>query len=113
MGIFSLYAPVPNFFDEREIALLDVIAGDISFGLDYFENEKQRIITEKELTEKEFFLRESQKVGKIGSYKTNFITGYWKSSETLDNIFGIDQNYDRSIAGWMNIIHPDDQQKMD
>ena len=68
---------------------------------------------EKELAEKEFFLRESQKIGKIGSYELNFITGFWKSSEMLDSIFGINQNYDRSILGWIEIIHPHDQQKMD
>ncbi|MGB3008292.1 MAG: PAS domain S-box protein, partial [Chitinophagaceae bacterium] len=68
---------------------------------------------EKELTEKEFFLRESQKAGKIGSYKTNFVTGYWQSSETLDNIFGIDENYDRNIAGWLGVIHPYDRPKME
>ncbi len=67
----------------------------------------------EELTEKEFFLRESQRAGHIGSYKTNFVTGYWQSSETLDRIFGIDKNYDRSIAGWLKIVHPDDRQKMD
>ncbi|MGB3007556.1 MAG: PAS domain S-box protein, partial [Chitinophagaceae bacterium] len=68
---------------------------------------------EKELAEKEFFLRESQRVGKIGSYITNFVTGYWQSSETLNSIFGIDENYDRSLAGWLEIIHPDDKEKMD
>lgn len=67
----------------------------------------------EELTEKEFFLRESQRAGNIGSYKTNFITGYWQSSETLDSIFGIDENYDRSIAGWLEIVHPDDRKNMD
>jgi PAS domain S-box-containing protein len=67
----------------------------------------------EELTEKEFFLRESQRVGNIGSYKVNFVTEYWQSSETFDSIFGIDKNYDRSIAGWLEIVHPDDRQNMD
>jgi two-component system sensor histidine kinase UhpB len=67
----------------------------------------------EELTEKEFFLRESQRAGNVGSYKINFDAGYWQSSETLDHIFGIDQSYSRNIAGWMDIIHPDDRQKMD
>ena len=67
------------------------------------------LIKAKEKSEEsEFFLKESQKVGLIGSYKTDFISGYWKSSETLDLIFGIDKNYDRSIAGWLNMIHPDE-----
>ena len=68
---------------------------------------------EEDLKEKEFFLRESQKAGNTGSYKLNFITGYWQSSETLDSIFGIEKNYHRSIAGWLEIVHPEDRQKMD
>ena len=59
--------------------------------------------------ENEFFLKESQAVGKIGSYKANFISGYWKSSEALDSIFGIDMRYERSIGGWLDLIHPEDR----
>jgi PAS domain S-box-containing protein len=73
----------------------------------------ERKNAEKELAEKEFFLRESQRAGNIGSYKTNFATGHWQSSETLDRIFGIDKNYDRSIAGWLDIVHPEDRQMME
>ena len=68
---------------------------------------------EEELAEKEFFLKESQRAGNIGFYKINFVTGHWQSSETLDSIFGIDKNYDRSIAGWLEIVHPDDRKNMD
>jgi PAS domain S-box-containing protein len=74
---------------------------------------KELKTAKEELTEKEFFLRESQRAGNIGSYETNFVKGYWQSSETLDGIFGIDKNYDRSIAGWLEIVHPDDRQNMD
>ena len=76
-------------------------------------NITERKRAEKELIEKEYFLKESQRAGNIGSYKVNFVTGYWQSSETLDSIFGIDKNHDRSIAGWLEIVHPDDRQNMD
>ena len=86
-----------------------------SMAIDITEHRK----TENELTkakqkaeESEFQLKESQKVGHIGSYKTDFIAGYWKSSETLDEIFGIDQNYDRSIKGWLDIVHPDESNSL-
>jgi PAS domain S-box-containing protein len=64
--------------------------------------------TEK-ANESEFFLKESQSAAKIGSYKTDFITGKWKSSEALDEIFGIDELYIRNVKGWLNIVHPDDR----
>ncbi len=60
----------------------------------------------------EFFLRRSQAVGNVGSYRTDFKAGFWKSSATLDRIFGIDKDFIRSVEGWLDIIHPDDRQMM-
>jgi len=74
--------------------------------------ELELIKAKEKAEESEFFLKESQKAGLIGSYKTDFISGYWKSSETLDFIFGIDDNYDRSVKGWLDLVHPDDKEMM-
>lgn len=67
---------------------------------------------EETLKEREFFFMESQKAAFIGSYKNDFIKGRWESSEVLDKIFGIDKEYDRSIAGWIDIVHPADREMM-
>ncbi|HEY5491013.1 MAG TPA: PAS domain S-box protein [Gemmatimonadaceae bacterium] len=64
------------------------------------------------LRESEYFFRESQRVANIGSYRTDFVTGIWKSSEVLDLIFGIDEHYERNVPGWAEIIHPDDRAMM-
>ena len=37
IGVLSLYAREPGFFDEQEMKLLDELAGDISFALDHVE----------------------------------------------------------------------------
>ncbi len=68
--------------------------------------------SEKALRESEFFFKESQRAANIGSYKTNFLTGMWESSEVLDQIFGIDNNYHRSVEGWLDLIHPEDKEMM-
>ena len=72
-------------------------------------------IRNKELAarESEFFFRETQRAAFIGSYKTDFVKGLWESSEILDQIFGIDKNYIRSIQAWLDLVHPDDLQMMD
>lgn len=70
-------------------------------------------LAEEALKESEYFFKESQKAAFIGSYKTDFIKGYWVSSEVLDRIFGIDKEYNRSIQGWLNIVHPDDKEMID
>jgi len=64
------------------------------------------------IKENERLLRESQAVAHLGSYVWDLSTGLWKSSEILDEIFGIDKNYIRSLEGWNAIIHPDWQKIM-
>ena len=67
---------------------------------------------ENALRESEYFFKESQNSANIGSYKTDFVTGYWESSEVLDNIFGIDKEYDRSVSGWLDIVEAEDKQRL-
>jgi len=64
------------------------------------------------LREREFFFKESQRAGRVGSYKADFVRGRWESSEVMDDIFGINQGYDRTIQGWLNLIHLDDAEMM-
>ena len=40
-GVMMLYSPVPGFFDDAEMRLLEELAGDISFGLDHIEKERE------------------------------------------------------------------------
>lgn len=67
---------------------------------------------EEALRESEFFFRETQKSGFIGSYRFDVENGLWYSSDVLDEIFGIGKNYNRNIEGWVDIVHPEDQEMM-
>ncbi|MDP1862229.1 MAG: PAS domain-containing protein [Gemmatimonadaceae bacterium] len=67
---------------------------------------------EQSLRESEFFFRESQRTGHIGSYRVDFVEGVWRSSEVLDEIFGIDAGYARTVSGWLALVHPDDRSGM-
>ncbi len=64
------------------------------------------------LEQSEYLLKESQRVTQIGSYRTDFVSGFWESSETLDTIFGINSEYNRTVEGWVQIVHPDHRVKM-
>ncbi|MBV5330951.1 PAS domain-containing protein, partial [bacterium] len=57
-------------------------------------------------------LREAQTIADMGSYVLDFAGGMWKSSTVLDKLFGIDDAYIRSVAGWSDLIHPDHRQQM-
>ncbi|HDR89683.1 MAG TPA: PAS domain S-box protein [Bacteroidetes bacterium] len=56
-GIFTLYASAPHFFDEEEIRLLDELAMDISFSIEYMELEEKERETREELKKIEWLLQ--------------------------------------------------------
>ncbi len=118
---FWLDSTIIPFLDEQGnpyqyVAIRSVITErkNLEIEIKELNQDLQKRVDKKanEIVEKEFFLRESQRAGNIGSYKVNFITGRWQSSETLDAIFGIDENYNRTLPGWLEIVHPEDRQMM-
>ena len=67
--------------------------------------------TEK-LRESEESLRESQRIAGLGSYVLDFRTRLWSSSDVMDQIFGIGKDYERTVEGWSDLIHPEDRATM-
>lgn len=55
--------------------------------------------------ENDFWLREAQKVAKLGIYVYDINKDEWISSEVIDEIFGINDDYIKNFRGWLNIIH--------
>ena len=68
---------------------------------------------ENKLKETQYLLLESQKIANIGSYELNFKKGIWKSSPTLNDIFGIEEEFIRNTPGWLSILHPEDKEMME
>jgi diguanylate cyclase (GGDEF)-like protein/PAS domain S-box-containing protein len=71
-----------------------------------------RTQVEDALKMSERLLRESQSVAGLGSYVLDISTGLWVSSEVFDRIFEINGNYERSIQGWVALVHQEDRQLM-
>ncbi|MFA5111209.1 MAG: PAS domain S-box protein [Desulfobaccales bacterium] len=57
VGVLTVYAGRPEFFSQEEIALLESLAGDLSFALDFMDREDQRRQAEAALRESEERLR--------------------------------------------------------
>ncbi len=90
----------------------DTSKGIISTTFDITKQKKfeAQIIQEKKRAEEsEYFLKESQQAGNIGSFKYSFKTNQWLFSETLKNIFGVDFLHCEKFA-LLDNIHPEDQQ---
>jgi len=60
----------------------------------------------------EYWLRESQRVGRIGSYQLDIAAGTWRGTDILYEIVGIDENDPRTVESWAAAVHPDDQEEM-
>ncbi len=76
-----------------------------------------RDITEQKLADEalkksEYFLKESQKIANLGSYLLDIGTGNWSSSDILNDICGINHDYEKTIEQWTQLIHPDDRELM-
>ncbi|MBC8004476.1 MAG: PAS domain S-box protein, partial [Verrucomicrobia bacterium] len=72
----------------------------------------ERKHAEETIRENDLFLKQSQKAALIGSYKIEMVTGIWKSSEEMNQIFGIDEHVEKNIENWLTIVHPDDRENM-
>jgi len=120
--IYSIGQP-SRFSEEKFITLKDEIIDVEVIGIPVLYKGKPAIqtiirdITERKraeelLRESEYFFKESQRAAFVGSYKFNLKTDFWTSSEVLEQIFGIDNNYSRSLLGWLEIVNPDDREMM-
>jgi hemerythrin-like metal-binding protein/PAS domain S-box-containing protein len=52
----------------------------------------------------------TEEVGGLGTYSLDLKTGVYTTSPQLDAIFGLAPDYPRTVAGWFDVIHPDDRQ---
>lgn len=65
------------------------------------------------IKENEQMLMEAQKIAKLGHYSFDIKKGTWENSQVLDEIFGIDGKFEKSVSGWLNIVHPDFREEME
>lgn len=107
------------FADDGHKALLETIktpltrrdgkvVGVLGIGRDI----TRRKAIEDRLRESEERLRRSQQVASLGHYTLDIRSGRWESSAALDWIFGIDDTYDRTVNGWLSLVHPDYRELM-
>ena len=77
-----------------------------------FRDQSKERAAQNDLFESAMQLKHSRRVARIGYYIYDIKNGTWESSEILDKLFGIDQDYRKDITGWLEIIHPEHKKVM-
>lgn len=72
--------------------------------------EKKR--AEEELKETNYWLNEAQRISNSGYYSFNFKDQTWSASSVLNNILGIDQDYNKTLASYFELLHPEHREQM-
>ncbi|MBT0666597.1 PAS domain S-box protein [Geobacter pelophilus] len=72
--------------------------------------ERKRI--EESMKASEAFLLKTQRTAHIGIYDFDIVQDRWTSSNEMDDIFGIDAAFTRTFSGWLDLIHPDQRDRM-
>ena len=83
VGALTMYSGEPDVFDDEQIALLDELASDISFSLDFAEREDLGRKAEASLRESQGWLSESQRTARLGHYVYEIEKDWWDGSPAL------------------------------
>jgi len=57
-------------------------------------------------------LREAQEIANLGRYAYDLHTARWTSSDILDGIFGIGDDYPRDAAHWLELVAPESRTEL-
>jgi len=109
IGIFSLQSGEVDFFDDRETAMLEEVAMDISFGLENIMRREIRARNEALILQNEARLKKAQSIAHFGHWELDLATGLGEWSEESCRIYGLDPADNKhSYESWVSFLHPDD-----
>jgi hypothetical protein len=92
IGVYMIYSGEIDFFNEDEIKLLDELASDISFALEFIDSEKKRSQTELELQSSELKYHNIFNNVQDVFYQTNIAGTVLDVSPSIGNISGFNRD---------------------
>lgn len=107
----NLYSGEANFFDRYELALLDQLALDIAFAMEFAGQEDQRRRTERLLEESEQRYHTLARISPVGIFRTDaqgvttYVNPKWSAISGMSASQALGD-------GWLKAVHPDDREKL-
>jgi diguanylate cyclase (GGDEF)-like protein/PAS domain S-box-containing protein len=106
-AILGVYHRDEDAFDQEAIDLLDEMARDVSFALDSFDKEKQRLKARNDLLESERHFRAYFERAMVGMSATSPDKGFLEVNDALCKMLGYSKG-ELICMSWADITHPDD-----
>jgi len=111
-GALTFYSDEPDFFDEAELKLLDELAMDISFAMEYAGKEAERKQGEEALkaSENRFRIAAGSLIDVVYEWDLKDKVDWFGD---IDKIMGYPENgFPRTLSGWVAKLHPEDTEKV-
>ncbi len=106
LGALNLYATEPGFFDADEVVLLDGLATDIGFAMEFAEQDSERRQAAEALKKSQRLLAETERVGKVGGWEFDVDTRRQTWTEEVYNIHEVDLTYKPTVEVGVNFYTP-------
>ena len=108
-GAFTVYDSEANVFQDKEVALLEEAAMDISFALDNLDREARKQAAEASLHQSDERFRRAMEATSDGLWEWNIETGQTYYSPGYLKMLGYVGNESLdTYTVWTDLIHPDD-----
>ncbi len=111
-GVFNLYSDEPGSFNDDEIKLLDELAMDISFAIEFIQEESERKKAEESLQKSEELLQSSVRVANIGIFEHDRLndTIFWSPRQR--EIYGLGPDDPVTLQTFLAQIYPEDTDRV-
>ncbi|WP_200153212.1 GAF domain-containing protein [Chromatium okenii] len=104
-GTFNLYAATPGFFDIKELRLLNELTQDLSFGLEFIDNERQRKQAEEAVRYQKEVLDRTGRLAKVGGWEFDVTTHTGSWTEETARIQDLPPDTPATVAQGLNLFH--------
>ncbi|GEM_PF-5273686 len=104
-GTFNLYAATSNFFDIKELQLLTELTQDLSFGLEFIDNEQQRKQAEDALRYQKEVLDRTGRLAKVGGWEFDVATQTGSWTEETARIQDLPPHTPVTVAQGLSLFH--------